>query len=118
MVIFSGNPLRTHVAMFTPTILGQGDEEQKTKWLEKCLNFEIIGSYSQTELGHGSNLKRLETIAEYDSSTDTFVMNTPTKTSWKWWPGGLGHTSNHAMIMAQLYVNGKHYGLQSFVVQV
>ena len=29
----------------------------------------------------------LETTATYDIKTDEFVMNSPTVTSMKWWPG-------------------------------
>ena len=35
------------------TMENQCTEEQKEKWMEKVRNFEIIGTYAQTELGHG-----------------------------------------------------------------
>ena len=46
-------PLGLHVSMFIPTLETQGSDEQKAKWLQKALDFEIIGTYAQTELGHG-----------------------------------------------------------------
>ena len=39
--------------MFVPTMLGQATEEQKSKWLIPALNHEIVGTYAQTEMGHG-----------------------------------------------------------------
>lgn len=36
----------------------------------------------------------------------------------QWWPGGLGHTVNYAIVFAQLYSLGKHYGLHPFIVQL
>ena len=45
---------------------------------------EIIGCYAQTELGHGSNVRELETQAIYDHSTKELIMNSPTITSTKW----------------------------------
>lgn len=39
--------------MFVPTLLGQATEEQKVKWLYPAMNHEIIGTYAQTEMGHG-----------------------------------------------------------------
>lgn len=36
----------------------------------------------------------------------------------QWWPGGLGHTTNHAVVFAQLYTQGEHHGIQPFVVQL
>uniref|UniRef100_A0A1X7TB56 Uncharacterized protein n=1 Tax=Amphimedon queenslandica TaxID=400682 RepID=A0A1X7TB56_AMPQE len=50
-------------------------------------NFDIIGCYAQTELGHRTFIRGLETIATFDPSTEEFVMNSPTLTSIKWWPG-------------------------------
>lgn len=44
--------------------------------------------FFQTELGHGTFLRGLETTATYDPSTEEFVLNSPTLTSYKWWPGG------------------------------
>ena len=39
-------------------------------------------------VGHqGSNIKDLETTATYDPSSEQFVLNCPTITSMKWWPG-------------------------------
>lgn len=42
----------------------------------------------QTELGHGTFIRGLETTATYDPETKEFVLNSPTLTSYKWWPGG------------------------------
>jgi len=64
------------------------------------LKFEIVGSYAQTELGHGSNVRGLSTIAEYDKKTQEFVVNTPTLRSIKWWPGALGKVNTHAALYA------------------
>ena len=36
----------------------------------------------------------------------------------KWWPGGLGKTANHAVVMARLFTNGKDYGPHAFVMQL
>ncbi len=42
-----------HVGMFIPVIEGQGTPEQKLKWLSKASQHQIIGTYAQTEMGHG-----------------------------------------------------------------
>lgn len=42
----------------------------------------------QTELGHGTFIRGLETTCTYDPTTEEFVLNSPTLTSYKWWPGG------------------------------
>ena len=35
------------------SVQGQGTEEQKAKWLPLAESCQIIGTYAQTELGHG-----------------------------------------------------------------
>lgn len=60
----------------------------------------------------------LQTTATYDRSTEQFVLHTPTITAAKWWPGGLGKSSNYAIVVAQLYTNGKCYGPHPFIVQL
>ena len=105
-----------HHGMFMPTITGQGNSLQQKQWGRRAKNFNIIGTYAQTELGHGTFLRGLETTATYDPKTKEFILNSPKLTSLKWWPGGLGTTANHAVVMAQLITQGKSMGPHSFVV--
>jgi flavocytochrome c len=105
-------------AIFLSTITGQGNEQQTAFWLPKIMNFEITGSYAQTELGHGSNVRGLQTIAEFDKATDSFILNTPTLASMKWWPGCLGKIATHVVLYAQLLIDGKEYGVNVFVLQI
>ncbi|KAM0920534.1 hypothetical protein ACQ4PT_007478 [Festuca glaucescens] len=107
-----------HWGMFVPAIKGQGTEEQQKKWLPMAYKFQIIGCYAQTELGHGSNVQGLETTATFDPNTDEFIMHSPTLTSSKWWPGGLGKASTHAVVYARLITEGKDYGIHGFIVQL
>lgn len=107
-----------HYVMFLPTIQGQTTEEQMDEWLGLVVSRGILGTYAQTELGHGTNLSKLETTATYDPKTEEFILHSPTVTAAKWWPGALGKSSTHAIVMAQLYTNGKHHGPHPFIVQL
>lgn len=100
-----------HWGMFIPAIEGQGTDDQINKWLPLARKMQIIGCYAQTELGHGSNVQGLETTATFDPQTDEFVMHSPTLTSSKWWPGGLGKLSTHAVVYARLIVAGQFHGV-------
>ena len=40
-----------------------------------------IGTYAQTELGHGTFIRGLETTATYDPRTEEFILNSPTLTA-------------------------------------
>ncbi|XP_075033906.1 peroxisomal acyl-coenzyme A oxidase 1 isoform X1 [Mixophyes fleayi] len=111
-------PLDLHLGMFLPTLLNQATPEQQERLFMPAWNLEIIGTYAQTEMGHGTHLRGLETTATYDPSTQEFILNSPTVSSLKWWPGGLGKTSNHAVVLAQLYTQGECKGLQAFIVPI
>ena len=111
--------LDLHLGMFIPTIQGQADEEQKKYWMPRCVKLRVIGTYAQTELGHGTYIRGLETTATYDPSTEQFVIHSPTLTSTKWWPGGMGKTATHAIVMARLITHrGEDKGPHAFVVQI
>lgn len=107
-----------HWGMFVPAIKGQANEEQQQEWLPLAYKMQIIGCYAQTEMGHGSNVQGLETTATFDPDTDEFVLNSPTLTSTKWWPGGLGKVSTHAVVYARLITDGQDYGVHAFIVQI
>jgi len=106
------------IMMFMPYIKYLGTEKQVKKWLEPTLRMEVIGTYAQTEMGHGSDVRSLETTATFDPKTDEFVINSPTLTSTKFWPGELGLVANHVVCMAQLIINGENRGVHGFIVQI
>ena len=82
--------------MFLPTIQNQADDEQQDWWLTKVMSMKILGTYAQTEMGHGesylvnrkqipgTNLSKIETLATYDRDAEEFVLHSPTTTSLKW----------------------------------
>nr|CCA26456.1 acylCoA dehydrogenase/oxidase putative [Albugo laibachii Nc14] len=110
-------PTVVHDRMFIPTIELHGTPEQKKKWLIPAREYRIYGTYAQTELGHGSNVQGIETTAQYDAHRQEFIIHSPTFTSRKWWPGGLGKTANVAVVYARLLLdNGRDVGVHAFIV--
>ena len=55
-------------------------------------------------MGHGSDVQSLETTATFDKATDELILNSPTVSSAKYWPGDLGIFANYAMVFARLIV--------------
>mmetsp|Transcript_321 Transcript_321/g.982 ORF Transcript_321/g.982 Transcript_321/m.982 type:complete len:584 (-) Transcript_321:126-1877(-) len=110
--------LELHIGMWIPTLEAMCTAEQRERWLSPSRSFQIIGTYAQTELGHGSNLRGLQTTATYDKESESFILHTPTLTASKWWPGGLGKTATHAVVMARLFLEGRDLGPHPFVVQL
>lgn len=117
-------PYALQFTMFATSIREQCSEEQRKYWLPKLDNWDIIGCYGQTELGHGSNVKGIECQAKWDPKTKEFIIHSPTLTASKWWNGALGRTANHAIVVAQLLLPDaatgeyKSYGPHQFIMQI
>ena len=117
-------PTALHWIMFVPNIISLCDEAQQKEWLPLCRDWKMIGCYAQTELGHGSNVRALETTATFVSEANgglpnggSFVIHSPKLTSAKFWPGTLGRTANHAMVIARLIDgDGVDRGVHNFLV--
>ena len=86
------------------TVREQASEEQQKYWMPKILNYDIIGCYAQTELGHGSNVRGLETTATWDPVQKEFEIHSPYLTASKWWNGSLGRSATHAVRATPLLV--------------
>ncbi|VVT53915.1 uncharacterized protein SAPINGB_P003814 [Magnusiomyces paraingens] len=97
-------PTSLHNSAFKYVIKVIGSDEQGKEWLPKCDTHEVIGCYAQTELGHGSNVRALQTKAFYDPKLKHVVLcSSEPLTARKWWIGGLGVTADHAAVQASLY---------------
>ena len=102
--------------MFDTAIRKLGSDEQYAQIKEDIWQMSKMGCYAQTELGHGSNVAGIETTATLDLLTDEFVIHSPTVTSTKYWPGGLGLWANYAVVFARCVVDGNEFGVQAFLV--
>uniref|UniRef100_A0A1I7WK19 HECT domain-containing protein n=1 Tax=Heterorhabditis bacteriophora TaxID=37862 RepID=A0A1I7WK19_HETBA len=95
--------------------------------IEMCVNL-----YSNS---FGTNLSKIETVANYDKTKEEFILHSPTTTSMKWydfcheylmtflrtilkWPGGLGKSCNHAVVVANLVIEEENFGPHNFMVQL
>ena len=68
-------PFGLHNSMFIPTIKSQGTDVQIAEFLPKAERLEIIGTYAQTEIGHGLYLKIiLMFISSIHNSRDELVI--------------------------------------------
>jgi len=105
-----------HFTMFLTFLKTNASKEQQKAWLEGAQEASYLGAYAQTELGHGSNVRGLETIATFDKETDEFVIHSPTLTSLKWWPTGM-YACTHGVVFATMIIDGKNCGVQGFFVQ-
>lgn len=62
-----------HNDIVVPYLASYGTEEQKERWLSKCMTGEIITAIAMTEPGAGSDLAGVKTTATRDG--DTYILN-------------------------------------------
>jgi acyl-CoA oxidase len=106
-----------HFQLFGGTIMELGTERHR-KWIEMANTGAIIGGFAMTEIGHGSNVQAIETRADYEKESDSFILNSPTPTSIKFMIGNVGVHGEVVVLMAQLYIAGERKGVHAFVVPV
>ncbi|KAG2145426.1 peroxisomal oxidase [Suillus bovinus] len=99
-----------HDNAFQPVFLGQGSPALMENYWDLVYEKGIQGCYLQTELGHGTNVARLETTSTYIPETQEFEINSPSLTSTKWWIGALG--------TKLILPDGKDMGPHLFFVQL
>lgn len=104
--------------LFIPPVKQLGTDEQIAQWVPLAEAGKIIGSYAQTELGHGTQVRGIETTATFDKETDEFVIHSPTLSSTKYWPGALAVVSTHTLLMARMILDGKDLGVHAFIMQI
>lgn len=107
-----GEPLPTmmHYSMFLRSIDKLGSPSQKEAWFSR---HDMIGAYAQTELGWGSDVSNIETMAWKEPKGRHWILHSPSTASIKVWPGGLGSRASHALVVAK-----SEAGLRMYVVSL
>ena len=111
-------PVYTQFRIFMSNLERQMSDDQKKIWIPLAETFQILGCYCQTELGHGSNVKGIETTATFDGEKDEFVLSSPTLSSTKYWIGAAGIWATHGIVAAKLIIEGEDYGVHMFLTQL
>lgn len=95
-----------------------GTPRQHQRWLPDIMSLELPGCFAMTELGHGSNVRDIETRALYDPATAEFVVTSPTPDAAKDWIGNAAADGRAATVFAQLEVDGEDHGVHALVVPI
>ncbi|KAK7312847.1 hypothetical protein VNO77_37030 [Canavalia gladiata] len=110
--------LGVHAFLWGGAVKFLGTKRHHDKWLSLTENYEIKGCFAMTELGHGSNVRGIETVTTYDSNTGEFVINTPCESAQKYWIGGAANHATHTIVFSQLIINGSNQGVHAFIAQI
>ncbi|KAK2973266.1 hypothetical protein RJ640_001922 [Escallonia rubra] len=110
--------LGVHFFLWGGAIQFFGTKRHHEKWLRDTETYLIKGCFAMTELGHGSNVRGIETVTTYDSNTEEFVINTPCESAQKYWIGGAANHATHTIVFSQLNMNGNSQGVHAFIAQI
>lgn len=106
------------IGLWGGSVLHLGTAPHHAKYLPATMKFELPGCFAMTELGHGSNVRDIETTATYDDATETFTIHSPTLSSGKSYIGNAALHGRIATVFAQLQIAGQRLGVHAFVVPI
>ncbi len=104
--------------LFQGSVLRLGTRWHHEHFLPPTCRGELLGGFAMSELGHGSNVRDLETTATYDPATREFVVHTPTDSAHKEWIGNAARDGRMMTVFAQLIVAGVSHGVHALLVPI
>lgn len=102
--------------LFDAAIRNLGTAAHHARYLPAVAGMALVGCFAMTEIGHGSNTRQLETVAEYDRAAGAFVVHTPSASACKQFIGNAAMHARMAIVFAQLLVDGERQGVHGLLV--
>ncbi len=102
--------------LFGGAILQLGTQRHHDAYLRDLITGRLMGCFAMTEVGHGSNVQALGTVATYDPDTEELVVTTTDPSARKDWIGNAARHAELAVVFAQLEVAGERHGVHAVVV--
>jgi acyl-CoA oxidase len=103
--------------LFGGSIYFLGTERHRA-FLPDVASLALPGCFAMSEVGHGSNVSDLETVARYDHGSRSLIVHTPSESARKEWIGGAAHDAKMATVFAQLEVAGVRHGVHAVLVPI
>lgn len=103
--------------LFGGAIHQLGTERHHSRYLEQIHSGQLLGCFAMTETGHGSNVKSLETTAEFNREKNLIIIHSPGYSAGKEYIGNALHATL-AVVFAQLIVDRENQGVHAFVIQI
>lgn len=84
----------------------------------RAIRLDTPGCFAMTELGHGSNVSRLETTATFLPDVSQWEINTPTPQAQKDYIGNAAVDGQMAVVFARLMLGDLDHGVHAFLVPI
>ncbi|SJN09830.1 Acyl-coenzyme A oxidase 1, peroxisomal [Leucobacter sp. 7(1)] len=104
--------------LFGAAILHLGTRPHHEAWLPDVMSLKLPGAFAMTEIGHGSDVASVGTIATYDPETEEFEIHTPFTGAWKEFLGNAALHGQAAVVFAQLITQDVNHGVHAFFVPI
>ena len=107
-----------HWGLFGGAVTNLGTKIHHDRYLPDIISFALPGCFAMTEVGHGSDVKSLQTTATYDDTSDELVINTPHEGATKTYIGGAARDGRLAVVFAQLISPAGGHGVHAVLVPI
>lgn len=104
--------------LFGGSVQMLGTERHHRKYLKSIGDMTLPGCFAMTELGHGSNVRDIETMATYDTENQEFIIHTPFSSARKDYIGNAAAHGKMATVFTQLKINETEYGVHAILVPI
>ncbi|PWY83648.1 acyl-CoA oxidase [Aspergillus sclerotioniger CBS 115572] len=87
--------------------------------MNEIMQFDVVGSYMLTEVGHGCDARNIETVATRQPD-GSFVLDTPNSAARKFMPPSapVAGIPRIALVFARLLIDGEDRGIGPFIVPI
>jgi acyl-CoA oxidase len=107
-----------HFGLFGGSIWLLGTRTHHERFLRPMSTLELPGCFAMTETAHGSNVREIETTADYDAARGEFVIHTPHVGARKDYIGNAALHGRMAVVFAQLRTTTGEHGVHAFLVPI
>ena len=104
--------------LFGMSVFYLGTKKHHKKYLKDIGTLALPGCFAMTEMGHGSNVRDIETTATYDKKKQEFIIHTPHEAAGKEYIGNAAVHGRMATVFAQLIINEVNYGVSALLVPI
>lgn len=104
--------------LFGGSVYFLGTDEQRAEHLPGVASLALPGCFAMTEIGHGSNVRGLETEIRYDPDTGGFDVHSPGHSAGKDYIGNAAAHGRMATVFGQLIVGEEEHGVHAILVPI
>lgn len=106
--------------LFGMSVESLGTDKHHAKYIPDIMTGDLLGGFAMTEIGGGSDVQGIGTVAVYDHATRSFTINTPDDDARKAYIGNAALHGEMMVVFAQLKMDkdAESMGVHAFMVPI